>query len=374
MSQDISRRSLLAAAAASPFVSSVAARAQDATPDADKVGFAIVGLGNYSMRQMLPRFKDTLHCKPTALVTGDPDGKGRRVAGQYGIADDHVMSYEDMGKLAEMDDVQVVYVVTPTGLHLRDTLAGFAAGKHVLCEKPMATDVDECNQMIEAGKAAGKQLMIAYRVRYEPVNGRAIEYAREETLGPVRMINGEIAFMNDERDTWRKDPKLNGGQGGPLWDLGIYMVQAHRYIAGEEPVRVSGQLYRPENDPRFPEGVDSRVTWQFEFPSGKLAVGANSWDCGPTNRYTALCADGQFELDGATGYGGKRMFAKGRDLNIEEGNQFAAELDHMAECVRENKTPHTPGEEGRQDVHLMMKICEAAREGRTLEVENLRDA
>ncbi len=362
----MSRRQLLGAAAATPFAG--LAMAQDPVPDKDKVGFAIVGLGSFSMGQMLPNFKNTRLCKPVALVTGDPDTKGRRVAGEYGIADDHVMTYDQMDRLAEMDDVQVVYIATPTALHMRDTLAGFSAGKHVMCEKPMAASVDECDRMIQAGKDAGKKLMIAYRVRYEPVNMTAIDYAREERLGPVRMISGEIA--NNSRgieNTWRSDPSLNGG-GGPLMDLGIYIVQAHRYIAGEEPAVVRGATYRPNDDPRFPEGVEARCTWEFEFPSGKLASGATSWDCGNSNRYVALCERGSFELDPATGYRGKTMFARGERLDIDEGNQFALELDHMAECVKNDTEPHTPGEEGRHDVRAMKAIYESARTGKAVEL------
>ena len=340
-------------------------------PPGDRVGWAICGLGHFAQNYVLPHVTEGVESRLTGLISGTPE-KLAEVGGAYGVPEAARFGY-DMAGLAEVDDIDVVYVVTPTGLHAKHTLAGFDAGKHVLCEKPMASSVDECNAMIDAGEKAGKHLMIAYRVRYDNANTRAIEYARNETLGPVRMISGEIAYPDGRQVTWRNDPALNGG-GGPLMDLGIYMVQAHRYISGEEPARVSGMTWRPENDPRFPEGVESRVSWQFEFPSGLLATGVNAWDCGGTNRYAVICENGRIELDPATGYEERTMTVNGKPLDVERANQFANELDHMAECVMQDKTPKTPGEEGRQDVHLMKKIYESAREGRTLEVENLRDA
>ena len=370
----ISRRTVIAAAAAAPLARALAANAQplppEPVPEDQKIGFAIVGLGGFSMGQMLPSFKVTKWCKPAALVTGDPDTKGKKVAEQYGIPQDRVMTYEQMGRLADMDDVKVVYIATPTGLHKRDTLAGFAAGKHVLCEKPMASSVAECDEMIAAGERAGKKLMIAYRVRYEPFNQTAIRYAREEKFGPVRMVNGQIAFkMGGKGKSWRSDPSLNGG-GGPLMDLGIYTVQAQRYITGEEPGSVTATTYRPEDDPRFPEGVEARCNWTFGFPSGATASGATAWDADGGNRYRVTCRDDWYELDPATSYTGKRLFV-GRELqtDLKQANEFAAELDHMAECVKQDKEPLTPGEEGRRDVVAMKAIYEAAETGQTVRLD-----
>jgi glucose-fructose oxidoreductase len=212
--------------------------------------------------------------------------------------------------------------------------------------------------------------MIAYRVRYEPFNSTAIELARSERYAPVRMVNGEIAFtMNNNGNTWRSDPSLNGG-GGPLMDLGIYTVNAQRYITGEEPATVTAQTYRPGDDPRFPKGVESRCHWSFTFPSGATGSGATAWDCGGVNRYRVTGPNGWFELDPATPYGGNRLIhGEGRRLaDITPQNQFANELDHMAQCVLDDQTPLTPGEEGRADVVAMKAIYQAAAEGRAVAV------
>ena len=322
------------------------------------------------MRQMLPSFGETDHCKPTALISGSPD-KARRVADEYGIGHDHVYGYDEAEKLANDEAVDVVYIATPTGLHLRDALNGFAAGKHVMCEKPMASDADECDRMIAASEEAGKKLMIAYRVHFEPHNLTAIDYARNGRFGEVKVVTTD--HLGGVRPgTWRSDPALNGG-GGPLMDYGIYGLQAARYIVGEEPVSVRGQTFRPEGDPRFPPGVEALCTWQMKFPGGAMSVNTTGWDSAGVNRYRVVGDAGWYELEPATSYGGIEIYANGRgERNRVEGiddvNQFAAELDHMAECVLNDAEPRTPGAMGRQDVYLMKKIYESADTGREMEV------
>ena len=365
-----SRRRFLAAAATAAAGLGLAKVGLAARQEDRKVGFAVVGLGGYSMGQILPNFKNTAHCKPVALVTGEPDTKGKKVAEQYGIDPAKVCNYDQMvERLRDDPAVQVVYVVTPTGLHLDHTLKGFAAGKHVLCEKPMASDEGECDRMIAAGKDAGRKLMIGYRVQYDPYNLRAIEWARQQKFGPVRHVDAPISFNTGGKLTWRNDPKLNGG-GGPLMDLGIYSVQAARYITGEEPSSLTATVYRPEGDPRFPPGVESRAAWTFQFPGGATATGFCAWDTAGQNRYRVGCEKGTYELDPATSYTGRRMFTvngQGRRDEVTDlppdANQFAAMLDHMAECVMRDRPPKTPGEEGRRDVFLMKRIYDAGRTG-----------
>ena len=371
-----SRRRFLAAGAALGATLGLSKLGLAAQDDDQKVGFAVVGLGGYAMGQILPNFASTKHCKPVALVTGDPDTKGKKVADQYGISHDRVCTYAQMAERFKDDDaIQVVYVITPTGLHLRDTLAGFAAGKHVLCEKPMASDEHECDRMIAAAVDAGKKLMIGYRCQYEPYNLRAIEWARDRKFGPVRHVDATISFNTGDKLTWRNDPALNGG-GGPLMDLGIYSLQAARYIVGEEPTSLTATVYRPQDDKRFPPGVESRVAWTFQFPGGATAACATAWDMAGTNRYRVICEKGVYELDPATGYGGHRLFTvagQGRRDEVtdlpKDSNQFAAMLDHMAKCVRNDQQPKTPGEEGRRDVYLMTRIYDAGRTGEAIKLQ-----
>ncbi|MEM8875139.1 MAG: Gfo/Idh/MocA family oxidoreductase [Planctomycetota bacterium] len=369
------RRTFLAATAAATAGGLLLKHAHaQPVPDDEKVGFAIAGLGGYALNQILPNIANTRLCKVTALVTGDPDTKGRRVAEQYGVPRENVVTYDTIDQLRDRAGVDVLYVITPTGLHMQHTLAGFDAGLHVLCEKPMATDVAQCDRMIAAAEAAGRWLMIGYRVHYEPHNLRAMELAANGHVGPLRHFTGDISYnRRSDGSTWREDYEL-AGRGGPLMDLGVYMVNAARYITAAEPTRVAAYTHRPEGDPRFPPGIEARCTWQLEFPGNVTASSSTAYDMTNTNHFRVIGRDGWFAMEPATGYGGHRLLAetRGRDRgpadDIPAGNQFAAQLDHFAQCIKENRKPDTPGEEGRADVKVMRRIYEAAEAGEWLDV------
>ena len=368
----MTRRSLLAAAAASPFVATAAGlalRPQDEVPDDQKTKWAIAGLGGYAKGQILPNLIKTRGCKPWAFVTGDPEEE-KATADEYGVPHEHIVGYDDIAKLADFG-VDVLYVITPTGLHAQHCIAGSEAGLHVMCEKPMAQSVEECDAMIEAAEKAGKKLMIGYRCHYEPHNLKAIEWARSEEKGKVQHFQGVISYAMRGRPSWRNDPSMNGG-GGSLPDLGVYMLNASRYIIGEEPTAITAITFRPEGNPLFPEGCFARETWTAQFPSGATANCATSYDMNMGNRYRVGCTDGWYELEPATSYGGITMYegARGgrREVDVEEGNMFVGQMDHFHDCIKNNETPRTPGEEGRRDVRLFHAIWESAREGKTVEL------
>ncbi|MEM6314282.1 MAG: Gfo/Idh/MocA family oxidoreductase, partial [Planctomycetota bacterium] len=187
-------------------------------------------------------------------------------------------------------------------------------------------------------------------------------------------FTGEISYQRrSDGNTWRENYEL-AGRGGPLMDLGIYMVNAARYITLAEPTHVAAQTYRPENDRRFPEGIEARCSWQFRYASGVTASSSTAYDMTSQNRFRAICRDGWFEMEPATSYSGNRLFAEveSRDRgpvdDIPAGNQFAAQLDHFAQCIRAGRKPKTPGEMGRSDVKIMRRIYEAAEAGQWLEV------
>lgn len=394
MGDGITRRGFIGAGAAAivgsralaqgpgePVSDTAEARGEDATvpapdapaqtlPDAQRrLGFAIVGLGSFATRQILPSMKDTTLCRPAAFVTGSRR-KGESFANRYGVDPRHIYDYDTMAQLRDDADVDVVYVITPPGLHAEHTIKAAEAGKHVMCEKPMATSVEDCRRMIDACKAAGKKLMIGYRVHYEPHNRRAIEFGRTKKYGDMRSIDAAAGFDIGGRRQWRLDKKLAGG--GCLFDIGIYALNATRYLTGEEPVELNAMISNPPGDNRFSDEVEGNITWQMKFPSGVLANCISSYASSPMNRYRVTCTEGWYELDPATNYWGIRMrHGRGDDAQfdrIQEVNQFAAEMDHVARCILDDRTPDTPGEEGLRDVDLMLKIYEAAKTGRTVKV------
>ena len=361
-----------AAIAGTPLVSAALGAAVHTRGQDRKIGFAICGLGSYAKNQILANMENTQHCKPAAFVTGDVETDGYEQAEKFDVPRENVVGYGDIDQLAGRDGVDVLYVITPTGLHMKNTLQGFDAGLHVLCEKPMASTPDECDQMIAASEAAGKKLMIGYRCFFEPHNLRAMELAGGDEYGKVEHFHGDITYQMRGEPTWRNNPKLSGG-GGPLPDLGIYMVNGARYITGAEPTHVSAQTFRPEGNPLFPEGLESRVSWMMKFHGGVTATSTTAYDLAGSNKYRVSCENGWFELDPATGYGGHRLFKdrnsrRGPEDDIPAGNQFAGMLDHMALAILNDEPIKTNGAMGRQDIHLIHKIYESAEKGEELEV------
>ena len=370
MADRISRRSLIAAAALAP----AAARASPARPDDGRVGFAVVGLGKLSLGQIIPGLKVTKNARLAAVVSGHPD-KARRVAAENGLPADAIYGYDDYDRIAQDPRIQVVYIVLPNSMHAEYTIRAFKAGKHVLCEKPMATTTADAEAMIAAAKAAQRQLMIAYRCHYEPQNLDVMRRLRKASMGKVRQINttmGRQSDLSDPSDVWRLDGRMSGG--GALADMGVYGVSAARYLLNEEPVAVQAWARTDRSDPRFKETEDL-INWQFRFPSGVIANGSTSFAYAPTMAFEVICEQGRLVADPAAFYGGNQLtVVKGGQAQppvpAPPSDQFAREMDWMADVVRGKAPMVSPGEEGLQDMRLMQAILEsAAKDGATVKTD-----
>jgi predicted dehydrogenase len=338
-------------------------------PPGKKMGYAVVGLGNLAIHQILPAFSQCEKSKPVALVSGHPD-KANKLALRYGIHPKNVYSYQNYDSIKDNPEVDIIYIVLPNGMHAEYTVRGLQAGKHVLSEKPMARTPAECQAMIDAARRADRRLMVAYRCRYEPFNQAMIRMAREQTLGPLKIIQTDAGFDIGDPNQWRLNKEMAGG--GSLMDIGIYSLQAARYLSGEEPTEVNAMMYTTPGDVRFKE-VEESINFQLRFPSGILANCTSSYGCAWRSHFRALTTKGYFELDPAIGYSGQRMRVNREnrleELSIDPRDHFAAEMEHMSDCVMNGKTPLTPGEEGLRDLKIMMAIYEAARTGNTIQLQ-----
>jgi predicted dehydrogenase len=337
-------------------------------PPGKKMGWAIVGLGSLSIYQILPAFAKCEKSKPVAFVSGHPD-KANKLAARYGINPKNIYNYQNYDSIKENPEVDIIYIVLPNCMHAEYTIRGFQAGKHVLTEKPMACTPTDCQKMIDAGRAAGKKLMVAYRCRYEPYNQEAIRIARSGELGPTQVILADTGWNATNPDQWRLKRDLAGG--GSLMDIGIYALNASRYLSGEEPTEINAMIYTAPGDPRFKE-VEETVNFQLRFPSGTIANCTSSYGYYATSHYRVIGTQGWLDMDPATWYSGLRMKVGNRSGILEKElptrDHFALEMDHMSHCVMENKEPLTPGEEGLKDISLMVAIYEAARSGKTVKV------
>jgi predicted dehydrogenase len=337
-------------------------------PEAPKktIGWAIVGLGQLALGEVMPAFDECKLSRPVALVSGHPD-KAEKVAQAYGIKTDHIYNYDNYDELKKNDDVDAIYIILPNSMHAEFTIRGHQAGKHVLCEKPMSATVAEAEQMIAAAKAADRKLMIAYRLRYEPFNQKAIEICRSGELGAIQTISASNCQVVQAPNI-RLSKEL---AGGPLGDVGVYCLNACRYLTGEEPVEVTAMSHQPQEDPRFRE-VPASVVWTMRFPSGVIANCDCSFNAGASSRYRVHGTKGYLELDPAYAYRGLelRTLINRQETEHRLGavNHFAAEMDHFSQCIIENKQPTTPGEDGLADMRVIAAIEQAAATGKSVKV------
>lgn len=384
MSNELSRRTLLhkaglgiitiGAASVGTIIKPARTFAQSKEPPMPpnrRLGWAIVGLGKFATEQIIPSFAECKSSKLVAFVSGDK-AKAEKYASQYGVNPKNIYNYQNYNTIRNNPEIDIIYIILPNGLHAEYTIRGLQAGKHLMCEKPMANTVQECQAMIDAAKRATRKLMIAYRAQYEPFNLAAIKYARSGQLGKLKLVtsdHGRNLDPKDPADRWRMNKKLAGG--GSLYDIGIYSLQAARYITGEEPIEINAMIYSTPGDERFRE-VEENVNFGLRFPGGALANCSSSYGYSNVKRLQVFGSEATLELDPATDYYQHRLIIKRKsgmeEPQIQEQNQFALEIDHLSQSIMENKQPKTPGEEGLQDVRLMNLIYEAARTGRTIKV------
>jgi len=348
------------------------APAPNPLPPGERVGYAIVGLGRISVEEVLPAMGEARMSRPVALVSGSPE-KARVVARRYGIPDDAVYGYGEMERLRENRAVQAVYIGLPNAQHREFTERAAAIGKHVLCEKPMANTPEEAAAMIAACERARVKLMIAYRCQYEPHNREAIRMVRAGELGRLRFIEATNVQSSGQVPQWRFSKALAGG--GALPDIGLYCLNATRYITGEEPLDVFARQYSPPGDARWRE-VEESVSFMLCFPSGVIAQCLAAYDAFNDKTMRLRFERGTIEMPDAFSYRGHQFYVSRRDgdgavrvqRTIEPKNQFALELDHFSDCIRADRRPHTPGEEGAQDQAIMAAIYRSAGEGRPVDL------
>ena len=336
-------------------------------PLRERIGFAVAGLGRLALEEILPAFGESKQAKVVALISGTPE-KAKRVAAQYGIEESAIYGYGDVDALRANTTIQSVYVVTPNALHKEHVLNALTAGKHVLCEKPMAVSSAEAQTMVDAAAKAGRKLMIAYRSQYEPHNRVVQKLVRERTYGPVGLIDAVNVQNMALPEQWRLKKGLAGG--GALPDIGLYCLNGVRFITGEEPTEILASTWSAPGDERFRE-VEETIAFTLRFPSGLIANCSASYGLHESRRMSLNLPGASIQFENAFAYTGHRLMISRRDgkaESVEEHrlaakNQFALELDHMAECIRTDKKPRTPGEEGVQDHKLMEAIYRAAETG-----------
>lgn len=314
------------------------------------LGVALVGLGAYSTYQLAPALQDTKHCHLAGIVTGTP-AKARRWAGKYNIPEPNIYDYDSFDDIAKNDDIDIVYVVLPNSMHAEFSIRAAQAGKHVICEKPMAISVKECDAIIEACEKAGVKLGIGYRLQSEPYTQEVKRLVREKTFGAINFVSADAAYQSrGNPDQWRLNKSLSGG--GALLNMGVYSIQSAIYSTGENPISVSAQEFSTRPD--YFKDTDETITAQFEFPSGAVGQIMTSHNAS-ANRLFASCRNGWFELQPANSYGPLSGRSSEGRIQFEHESQQKLQMDDFARHILEGTPNLAPGSMGKRD----MIICEA---------------
>ena len=346
-----SRRDFLVATGTTLLAASLLRGADQ--PPKRKLGWAIVALGKLSMGEVLPAFGQCQFSRCTALVSGHRD-KADKIAQQYSIDSKNIYNYQNYDDIKNNGDIDVVYNCLPDSMHAEYTIRALEAGKHVLCEKPMCRSVKEAQSMIDAAKKNDRKLMVAYRLHYVPYYAQTQQMAKNKEFGEAR-----IFAADNYQNTVLPNIRLMKETGtGPLGDVGVYCINAARYMLGEEPIEATGMAFQPADEPRFKDFPASYV-FTLRFPSGVLFHGSCGFNGGGSNRFRLIGSKGWFSMEPAYGYGGLKIQTSRPDMteiaDLPQINHFTAEMDHFSRCILDNKQPDTPGEEGLAD----MKVIEA---------------
>ena len=331
------------------------------------IRYAVVGLGHLAQVAVAPAFKNAKNSELVAVVSGDAE-KRKRLGKKYRL--EHVYSYDRYDRaLAEVD---AVYLVLPNHLHREYAVRAAAAGVHVLCEKPMAVTEEECEAMIEAAESNNVKLMIAYRLHFEKANLEAIKLVKSGRLGDTRIFDSVFGQQIAEDNVRVTEPMEKGG--GPLYDMGVYCINAARYLFGTEPMSVFASSAN-NGDKRFRK-VEEMTSATLRFPDERLATFTCSFGSADLSRFTLIGTKGSLTAEPAYDYSiplKQQLTIDGKTSTrrFPKRDQFAAELIYFSDCVLRDKEPEPSGWEGLADVRIVRAIYQSAQAGRAIELADL---
>ena len=328
---------------------------------AGKLGIALVGLGKYSGGQLAPALHETEHCFLAGIVTGTPE-KAKDWKSKYDIPDGNIYNYENFASIKDNPAIDIIYVVLPNALHAEYVIKAAAAGKHVICEKPMAINVEECDRMIDACKKAGVMLSIGYRLHFEPHTREMIRLSKDKVFGKVKKIIAKDGMSKVEG--WRLNKALAGG--GPLMDVGIYCVQGACYVSGMDPIAVKAKE-GPKTKPEMFRDIEQSLSWEMEFPDGTIAACESSY----AEDMNLLHVDAEkdwFELTPAYSYRGITGKTSEGKIDLPGVTQQAGQMDDFAMAIKDKRATPVPGEMGRRDLKILMAIYKAMDSRQRVEI------
>lgn len=327
-----------------------------------RVRFAVVGLGHIAQVAVLPAFAHVRRTCTLAALVSDDAKKLRKLGRKYGVKD--LRKYRDYDELLHSGAIDAVYIALPNDMHHEYTMRAVQAGVHVLCEKPLAVRASEAVDMVRAAKERGVKLMTAYRLHFERTTLRAIELVQSGRIGEPRFFQSSFGMQVEDEANIRLDPRRGGG---PVFDLGVYCINAARNLFRAEPIEVIA-THASGADARFAR-VPEMTAVVLRFPGERLATFTCSFGSADISTFTVVGTQGRVDLDPAYDYSqplemrlliGKRA----RVTRSPKRDQFAPELAHMAQCILADREPEPSGREGLADMRVIDAINQSAAHGK----------
>jgi predicted dehydrogenase len=348
------------------FTNSACAQRAASVADGQLLRVAIMGLGSYGTR-VADAMQSCARAKLVGVISGTPS-KIKKWQSKYNIPEKNCYNYENFDNIKNNPDIDAVYVITPNGLHKEQSIRVAKAGKHVICEKPMAINGTDAQEMVDACKAANVKLLIGYRMHFEPKTLEIVRMRMDGELGKIRFFQGLSGFTIGDPNQWRLNKQLSGG--GSLMDIGIYAINGSRYMTGEEPIWVTTQETKTDTT-KFKEGVDETIQFQLGFPSGAVASCLSTYNMNYLDRFFVTGEKGYGLLNPATGYGPIEGETNKGKLTQPHKTHQTVQMDEMAAIIFDGKKPVIPvdGEEGVRDMKIIDAIYEAIRTGRSTEIK-----
>lgn len=338
-----------------------------ASPDETPVlKVAIMGLGSYGTR-VAEAMRDCKRAKLVGAISGTP-AKLKEWQSRYSIPEKNCYNYENFDRIKDNENIDAVYIITPNALHHDQVIRVAKAGKQVICEKPMAINAKEGQEMVDACKKANVKLLVGYRMHFEPKTLEIIRMRKEGELGKPLFFQGLSGFKTGNPAQWRLNKQLSGG--GAMMDIGIYSVNGSRYMIGEDPVWVTAQETKT-NPEMFKEGIDETIQFQLGFPGGAVASCLSTYNMNNLDRFFLTAEKGFAELLPATGYGPIQGRTNKGELTRPHVTHQTVQMDEMAGIILEGKQPVVPvdGVEAVKDLKIIDAIYLAAKTGKKVELK-----
>ncbi len=335
------------------------------TKPSKKIGFAVVGLGHIVQNAVLPAFQHTTKNSRLVALVSDDATKLKRLGKKYGV--EHLYTYDEYEACLKNDEVDAVFIGLPNSLHKDYTVRAARQGVHVLCEKPMAVNAKECREIIEACDKYRVKLMIAYRLHFEKANLSAIEIVRSGKIGDARIFQS-LFTQQVEPGNIRLKKALGGGA---LEDMGIYCINAARYLFRDEPIEVFATSAN-NGEARFDE-VDEMTSVVMRFPKDRLAMFTCSFGAEKVSEYQIIGTKGDLRVTPAYTYHGDITYeltvnGKRKEKTFPTGDQFAAELIYFSDCIINDRKPESSGEEGLIDMQIIEAIYRSIKNRRFIKL------